>query len=132
MAGSAFLQRLVAAGVQVREYRLPRNGGIDCTIAPDDELLVAHLETDLRGVERLDAVVTLSFEPGVQHRLHDVPFDPGAGEVLWLPKLGLLRQAPAHVADVRLLSVGSRGDQELGCYTFRHQPWPPRGDASAA
>ncbi|HEX2539553.1 MAG TPA: hypothetical protein VHM00_00555 [Caldimonas sp.] len=126
MASDAFLQRLVAGGVHVREYRLPRNGSVNCTVGPDDELLVAHLETDLRGVERLDAVVTLSLEPDVQHRLHDVPFDAHAGEVLWLPKFGLVRSAPAHVAEVTLLSVGAAGSEELGRYTFRHQPWPPR------
>jgi len=124
MASDAFLKRVVGRGVQVREYRLPRNGSVNCTVAPEDELLVAHLETPLRGVERLDAVVTLSFEPDVEHRLQDVPFDAQAGEVLWLPKFDLVRNAPAHTAEVTLLSVDAGGARELGRYTFRHQPWP--------
>jgi len=126
MASDAFLKRVVGRGVQVREYRLPRNGSVNCTVAPEDELLVAHLETPLQGVERLDAMVTLSFEADVQHRLHDVPFDPQAGEVLWLPKFGLIRNAPAHTAEVTLLSVDAGGAHELGRYTFHHQPWPGR------
>jgi hypothetical protein len=125
MASSAFVQRLVDRGVRVREYRLPRDGSVNCTVAPGDELLVAHLETDLRAVERLDALVTFSFDPEVQHRLEDVPFDTQAGEVLWMPKFDLVRNAPAHVAEVTLLSIGSAGARELGRYTFRHQPWPP-------
>jgi len=124
MASDAFLKRVVGRGVQVREYRLPRNGSVNCTVAPEDELLVAHLETPLRGVERLDAVVTLSFEPDVEHRLQDVPFDAQASEVLWLPKFDLIRNAPAHTAEVTLLSVEAGGARELGRYTFRHQPWP--------
>jgi len=126
MASDAFLKRVVGRGVQVREYRLARNGSVNCTVAPEDELLVAHLETPLQGVERLDAMVTLSFEADVQHRLHDVPFDPQAGEVLWLPKFGLIRNAPAHTAEVTLLSVDAGGTHELGRYTFHHQPWPGR------
>ena len=124
MASDAFLKRVVGRGVHVREYRLPRNGSVNCTVGPDDELLVAHLETPLQGVERLDAVVTLSFEPDVQHRLQDVPFDSQAGEVLWLPKFGLIRNAPAHTAEVTLLSVDAGAPRELGRYTFRHRPWP--------
>ena len=124
MATDAFLKRVVGRGVHVREYRLPRNGSVNCTVGPDDELLVAHLETPLQGVERLDAVVTLSFEPDVQHRLQDVPFDSQAGEVLWLPKLRLVRNAPAHTAEVTLLSVDAGAPRELGRYTFRHRPWP--------
>ena len=126
MASDAFLKRVVDHGVQVREYRLPHNGSVNCTVAPDDELLVAHLETPLQDVDRLDAVVTLSFEPDVQHRLQDVPFDARAGEVLWMPKFGLIRNAPAHTAEVTLLSVDAGGAHELGRYTFHHQPWPGR------
>ena len=33
--------------MHVRQYRLPHNGSDDCTVAADDELLVAHLETPL-------------------------------------------------------------------------------------
>ena len=126
MASDAFLKRVVDHGMQVREYRLPHNGSVNCTVAPDDELLVAHLETPLQDVDRLDAVVTLSFEPDVQHRLQDVPFDARAGEVLWMPKFGLVRNAPAHTAEVTLLSVDAGGAHELGRYTFHHQPWPGR------
>jgi hypothetical protein len=126
MASDAFLKRVVDHGLHVREYRLPHNGSVNCTVAPDDELLVAHLETPLQDVDRLDAVVTLSFEPDVQHRLQDVPFDARAGEVLWMPKFGLVRNAPAHTAEVTLLSVDAGGARELGRYTFHHQPWPGR------
>jgi len=123
MASDAFVQQVVGQGVHVREYRLARNGSVNCTVGPEDELLVARLETPLRGVERLDAVVQLSFEPEVQHRLQDVPFDAQAGEVLWLPKVDVIRQAPTHTAEVTLLAVDAGGAHELGRYTFHHRRW---------
>jgi hypothetical protein len=124
VASAAFVQRLLAQGLHVREYRLAHNGSVNCTVAPDDELLVAQLEAPLDGVERLDAVVQFSVEPAVQHRLEDVPFDAQSGRVLWLPKLDQVRQLPAHTAEVTLLSVQSGGTYELGRYTFHHRPWP--------
>src|SRR5205085_101168 len=62
VTSDAFVQRLVGRGLQVREYRLPQNCSVNCTMAPDDELLVAHLETPLHGVVRLDALVRLSLD----------------------------------------------------------------------
>jgi len=40
------------------------------------------------------------------------------------PLADLVRNAPAHTAEVTLLSVDAGGARELGRYTFRHQPWP--------
>jgi hypothetical protein len=124
VTSDAFLQRLVAQGLRVREYRLSHNGSVNCTVAPEDELLVAHLEAPLEGVERLDAVVQFSLQPDLTHRLDDIPFDARTGEVLWVPKLDAVRHFPAHTAQVTLLSVRSGDTHELGRYTFRHRPWP--------
>jgi len=123
ITSAAFVQRLAAQGLRVREYRLAHNGSVDCTVAPDDELLVSHLEVPLQGVERLDAIARLSLEPDVEHRLHDIPFDPRAGEVLYLPKLAQVRRMPAHTLHVTLLAVDGSGTRELGRYAFRHRPW---------
>lgn len=119
-----FVQRLAWQGVRVREYRLPLDGSVNCTVAPDDELLVAHLEAPLEGVQRLDAVVRSSLEPGVEHRLEDVPFDPRSGEVLYVPKIAAAKQMPGHTLEVTLLAVEPASAREIGRYTFRHRPWP--------
>lgn len=124
VTSDAFVRRLAAQGMQVREYRLPHNGSVNCTVAPDDELLVAHLEVPLAGVQRLDVVAELSTEPGVRHLLQDVPFDAQAGEVLHLPKLAEVRQLPAHTMEVALLAVEPGGPRVVGRYTFHHRPWP--------
>jgi len=123
----AFVQRLAGQGLRVREYRLAHNGSVNCTVAPDDELLVSYLEAPLQGVQRLDAVAELSLEPGVQHRLEDVPFDARTGEVLYLPKIAAVKQQPANTLRVTLLAVDAGGTREVGRYTYHHRPWP--GDA---
>ncbi len=123
VASSAFVQRLAAQGMRVRAYRLPHNGSVHCTVAPGDELLVSHLEVPLQGVSRVDAQVQLSVEPGVLHRLQDIPFDPRADEVLFMPKLAQVRLLPAHTLELALLAVEPGGVRELGRYTFHHRPW---------
>ncbi len=124
VSSGAFLRHLRAGGLRVREYRLPHNGSVHCTVAPEDELLVSTLEVPLQGVQRLDAVAELSLEPGVQQRLDDLPFDAASGEVLYLPSIAQVRQLPAHTLQVTLLAVAPQGTRELGRYTFHHRPWP--------
>lgn len=123
VTSGAFVQHIVAQGLKVREYRPPRNGSVNCSVAPDDDLLVSRLEAPLQGVEHLDALTELSIEPGVQHRLRDIPFDPQAGEVLFLPKLAEVRGLPAHTMRVTLLALEPGGASEVGQYTFCHRPW---------
>lgn len=124
VTSGAFVQRLASTGMRVREYRLPHNGSVNCTVAPDDELLVAHLEAPLHGIARLDALAQLSTDPGVQQRMEDIPFDPQVGEVLYVSKIAEVRKLPAHTTEITLLAVASEGTREVGRYTFRHRPWP--------
>ena len=51
---AAFIRRLQASGMRVREYRLQPGGSVNCTVAPDDDLVIAHLHAPLGGVQRLD------------------------------------------------------------------------------
>ncbi|RYF16972.1 MAG: zf-HC2 domain-containing protein [Comamonadaceae bacterium] len=124
VASDAFLRQLGAQGLRIREYRLPPEGSVNCTVAPDDDVLVTRLEAPLQGVSRLDAVAHRSTEPGVQHRLEDLPFEETAGEVLYISPVTQVRQLPAHTMELTLLAVGEGGTRELGRYTFHHSPWP--------
>ena len=121
----AFVERLKAAGRRVREYRVPHNGSVCCSVAADDDLLVSRVAAPLAGVSRVDALFTLSFAPGHEARLSDIPFDPAAGEVLFAPKLAEVRRQPDHDMVVRLLAVDDAGERELGRYTFHHQAARP-------
>lgn len=123
-SSEAFAQRVAGEGRRVREYRLARNGSVHCTVAPDDEVLVARLAAPLQGVRRLDVERETSFAPGQWERVEDVPFDPDAGELVWLGNIARIRELPEHTMRVRLVAVEGSGARELGTYTFRHRPWP--------
>ena len=122
VAGADFLRQLDARGIRIREYRLPHNGSVNCTVAPQDELLVSRLEAPLQGVERLDAVVKMSTAPG-ERRLEDLPFDAATGEILFFSPLTVVRNLPAHTMELTLLAVDDGGTRELGRYSFHHSPW---------
>jgi hypothetical protein len=86
-------------------------------------VLVSRLQAPLGGVQRLDALQEVSFAPGVQHRIEDIPFDPAAGEVLYLARIARVRELPAHTMKITLLATDDSGTREVGRYEFRHRPW---------
>ena len=120
----AFVDRLIERGVRVREYRVARGGGVNCSVAPEDEVVVGRLEVPLEGVTRLD-VVAHQLTDIAEERFRDIPFAAAAGEVVLAAKAALLRAAPAHRARLRLIAVDADGERLLGEYTFRHSPHEP-------
>lgn len=124
--GAEFIDRLAARGTRVREYRVPRNGSVECSVAPDDKLLVSRLQAPLAGVTRLDVVARSSLT-GSEQRRQDVPFDSASGEVVLAPKLADVRRLPAHRIEIRLIAVEPGGERLLGHYTLNHTPWSPAG-----
>jgi hypothetical protein len=119
----AFLKRLAAQGLRLREYRVPHNGSVYCTVAPEDDLLITRLDAPLAGVERLD-LERLRGEGEILERLRDVPFDAAAGEVVIAERMERMRALPASTLRMRLLAVGPSGERLVGEYTFNHTPWP--------
>ena len=118
----AFVKSAVAHGTRVREYRVPRNGSVNCSVAPEDELLVAHLEAPLEGVRRIDAITYRDDAPIDVFR--DVPFDAAGGEVVVAPKLAHIRAMPSHRQRLRLVAVDENGERVIGDYTFEHTAHP--------
>ena len=117
----AIAQRLHARGLRIREYRVPPNGSVKCSVGPEDDVLLSRLPATLDGVQRVDLLI--SPEAGAPFvRLEDVPFDPASGEVVLAPSIALVRQLPAHRRVMRLVSVGPAGEDLLGEYTFNHSP----------
>jgi hypothetical protein len=114
----AFVRSAVEHGRRVREYRVPRNGSVNCSVAPEDELLVSRLEVPLAGVNRIDVVSYL--DDAQTDVFHDIPFDAQSGEVVMAPKLAQLRAMPSHRRRFRLLAIDENGERVIGDYTFNH------------
>jgi len=116
------VEQLRREGRAVREYRVPAGGGVLCTVAPHDQVLVTRLSADLHGVSRIDLVSRIG--DGEERRVPDLPFDPAAGELVVLFPIDEIRTRPAHVEVLRLLAMEPGGERLLGEYTFDHAPWP--------
>jgi len=119
-----FLEHMKRQGMRVREYRLAPGERVACTIRADDDAVVGRMQVPLAGVKRVDALQSLDLGDGrvQQWRVEDVPFDPDAGEVLYLPSAAELKKLPAHMSRLQLVAVDEAGEQSLGEYTFAHTP----------
>jgi len=118
----AVVERLRGEGRRLREYRVRPGGGVQCTVSPDDDVVLARLTADLGGVSRLDLVIRV--DDGPEQRLPELAFDPDGDELVFAPSADTLRAMPAHVQRLRLLAVDQQGERVLGEYTFHHTPWP--------
>jgi hypothetical protein len=117
---AAFIERLRAAGLRLREYRLEPGTSVACTVAPDDDLVVAHLHAPLHGVRRLDVVMDDS--SGARLRVEDVAFDAASDEIVYAPSIADLRRLGVATQHVRLVSVADGGERVIADYTFNHSP----------
>jgi len=117
----AFVTRLQAEGMQVTEYRVPRNGSVDCTVAPDDDFVVARLEAPLAEAEHLD-LVQVDEEGHYLSRQADIPFVAETGAVLFSAAIDQLRALPSTRLRLRLVAVNEGGESILGDYVFNHSP----------
>ncbi len=115
----AFVERLRADGLRLREYRLQPGGSVACTVAQDDDLVISHLHAPLHGVPRLDLVLE-DLTTGMSQRMQDVAFDPAQDEVAIAPNTAALRGLEASTHRMRLLAVHGDSERELGAYTFHH------------
>ena len=116
------VKRLQELGLRVREYRVRPGGSVMCTVAPDDDLVVAHLHAPLHDVQRLD-VLLHDLPKDTRARIQDVAFDPNADEIVMLPSTAQLRQLSFATQHVRLLAVEHAGERVIGEYTFNHSPY---------
>ncbi|MEJ2346544.1 MAG: hypothetical protein P8090_14270 [Gammaproteobacteria bacterium] len=117
-----FVRRLSEDGLHVREYRVPRNGSVNCTVAPEDDFVVGRLEAPLAGVQRVD-MVTLDSNGNVEVRQPDIPFVAASGGVVVAPSIDMLRGLSTATLRLRLLAVDADGEHTLGDYTFNHTPY---------
>jgi hypothetical protein len=118
---AGFIRRLHASGLRVREYRLEPGGSVNCTVAPEDDLVVAHLHAELEGVRRLDLLLE-DETSGAQWRAEDVAFDPAADGVVMATRMSELRQLDFATLHAQLVAVEPDIERVVGRYTFNHAP----------
>ena len=124
------VEQMRREGRKVREYRVDAGGGVQCTVAPDDDFLVARLQARLEAGDRLDLLSRI--DDGPEFRVPDLPCISGALEVIVAEPVDEIGARPAHVQRLRLVAVGAAGERLIGEYTFNHTPWPgPPGGASS-
>jgi len=116
----AFIRRLKDAGLRVREYDLEPGASVNCTVTPDDDLVVAHMRAPLRDVRRLDLVIQDSVVGSM--RANDVAFDPAADGVTMVPSVAFLRTLEHAQQRVRLVAVEGVDERVIADYTFNHYP----------
>lgn len=117
----SFVHRLLQRGLRVRQYRVPWNGAVHCTVAAEDDFVIARLEAPLEGVQRVD-LESSDPEGGAAQRLEDIPFVSDSGGVMLSTSLGLLHALPKCSLRVRLLAMDGESERTLGEYTFHHTP----------
>ena len=113
-----FIRRLAEQGLRVRQYHLQHNGSVNCTVTPEDDLVVSHLAAPLAGVSRVDVVLSAPGLPTVV--CQDVPFDAARGEVVYAPNTTELRAAPSFRLRLELVAVEGQDKRLIGDYTFNH------------
>jgi hypothetical protein len=123
-----FVEHAVETGLRVREYAPARGDSIMCTVAADDDLLVARLAADLSAASRVD--LSWCDPRGVEQvRMADVPVRADAGSVICQQSITWAKASPTSSMTARLVAVDEQGDERLlGEYTFHHTrtiPGPP-------
>lgn len=123
IVSETFVQEMNERGLRIREYHVPRNGSVRCTIAPDDDVLISRIEVPLTGVERLD--LEWDGDPAFAGvRWEDVPFHAEAGTVLLANSVAYVRSLPEATGILRAFAVEPGERTLLGEYTFHHTPFP--------
>jgi hypothetical protein len=118
-----FCDRLAAEGLHVRAYSPPAGGSVQCSVYPEDDLLVAKLSASLAGAARIDLLQCDA--EGVEFaRLRDIPFDPRAAEIVVNEPIEPVRHIPSNRLKMRLVSVEPGVERVLAEYTFDHVATP--------
>lgn len=120
VVSDAFLRRAAEDGLRVREYAPPSGGSVQCTVAANDDLMIARLAADLSGARRVD--LCWCDEQGIERmRLADVPFRADSPGIILQEPITAMRAAPTTRLIARLVSVDDSGTERLlGEFTFHH------------
>jgi hypothetical protein len=123
-----FVRHAAETGLRVREYAFRPGESVSCTVAADDDLLVARLAVDLTTAPRVD--LSWCDPRGIElQRMSDIPLRAEAGSVICQQSITWAKASPSATMIARLLAVDEKGKERLlGEYTFHHTrtiPGPP-------
>lgn len=120
VVSEGFVKHAAGEGMRVRRYDATAGDSVQCTVTAEDDLLLGGLAANLSAAKRLD--LSLCDPTGKeQFRLSDIPFDRGAGGVVWQQSITFARAAPTSTMVARLIDVHESGEEVLmGEYTFNH------------
>jgi hypothetical protein len=115
-----FVQHAAEQGQRVRQYAPSQGGSVQCTVAADDDFLVARLAADLGGSGRVD--LSWSDAQGVELlRMADIPVRENVRSVICQQSITFAKASPSGTLVARLLAVDAEGAERLlGEYTFHH------------
>jgi hypothetical protein len=120
VVNDGFVQHARKSGHRVREYAPPRGGSVACTVAAEDDVLVARLAADLSGSTRVD-LAFCDAEGIERQRLTDIPVRADAGGVIYQESITFAKASPSNTMIARLVAVDADGAERLvGEYTFNH------------
>ena len=125
IVSTAFLDRMVADGLRVREYRLSPGGSVECSVAPDDDVLVARLIAKPSDAAQVD-LAWCDARGNEQERFRDVPLPAGGRDIVWVQRIEGVRALPKGTLRARLLAVDGSTERLLAEYTFNHTPAEPQ------
>ena len=116
----SFLETAARAGLRIREYAVPPGGSVECTVTPQDDLLIGRMGADFRGTSRVDVLVEVQGQPA--GTIEDVPVSPDARELILAQSMPAARALGSVALRFRLVALEGPGERVLGEYTFNHTP----------
>jgi hypothetical protein len=125
VASAAFVRRLQGDGMRIREYTVQPGESVNCTVAPDDDLVVSYLHAPLGDVRQLDLVFA-NFDGSSARRSEHIPFDAAAGVVTVVPPTSMLRTLGHAKMRMQLLAIENDSERVLAEYIFNHVPYDAR------
>ncbi|HYJ41622.1 MAG TPA: zf-HC2 domain-containing protein [Steroidobacteraceae bacterium] len=129
VVSAEFVRRLQADGLRIREYTLRPGESVNCTVAPDDDLVISYLHAPLGEVRQVDLVFA-DFDGGSPHRSAHIPFDAASGVVTVVPPMAVLRAMGHARKRMQLLAVEDASERVLAEYTFNHAPYDALGSGT--
>jgi hypothetical protein len=115
-----FLAHVREAGQRVRAYTPPAGGGVQCTVAEDDDLLVGRLAADLSRAARVD--LSWCTDKGVELlRMADIPIEGDTGMVICQQSVTMAKASTSNTLVARLLAVDpDQRERLIAEYAFHH------------